>query len=139
LDHSFIHFASACAAYATSGRVDFFLLNAAFNMDCAYRQFEEKVRPKRNLNRIATSVFLYLLPVLIYKQYFLFFQFFVMFATGGWVSSNDCKFRSPWLFIASRISSSASLLCNSYLFNTHWAGGRTAFFTWYCPSFRILS
>jgi len=85
LDHAFIHFASACAAYATSGRLDFFLLNAAFNMDCAYRQFEEKVSPRRNLNRIATSVFLYLLPVLVYKQYFLFFQFSVMFVTGGWL------------------------------------------------------
>ena len=29
-----------------SDRVDFFLLNAAFNMDCAYRHFEEKVLPK---------------------------------------------------------------------------------------------
>ncbi|KAL3826486.1 hypothetical protein ACHAXA_004323 [Cyclostephanos tholiformis] len=85
LDHAFIHFASACAAYATSGRVDFFLLNAAFNLDCAYRQFEEKVRPKRNLNRIASSVFLYLLPVLMHKQYLLFFQFFFMFASGAWL------------------------------------------------------
>jgi hypothetical protein len=101
LDHAFIHFASACAAYATSGRFDFFLLNAAFNLDCAYRQFEEKVRPKRNLNRIASSVFLYLLPVLMYKQYFLFFQFFVMFGTSAWVSL--CDFRSPWSFIASGI------------------------------------
>ena len=99
LDHAFIHFASACAAYATSGRVDFFLLNAAFNLDCAYRQFEEKVRPKRNLNRIASSVFLYLLPVLMYKQYFLFFQFFVMFGTGAWVSLCD-----SWSFITSCIS-----------------------------------
>lgn len=85
LDHAFIHFASACAAYATSGRVDFFLVNVAYNMDCAYRQFEHKVRPKRNLNRIASSVLLYLLPVLVYRQYFLFFQFFVMFATCGWL------------------------------------------------------
>ncbi|KAL3826492.1 hypothetical protein ACHAXA_004329 [Cyclostephanos tholiformis] len=91
LDHAFIHFASACAAYATSGRVDFFLLNAAFNLDCAYRQFEEKVCPKRNLNRVASSVFLYLLPVLMHKQYLLFFQFFlclpllfVQYPLGGW-------------------------------------------------------
>lgn len=85
LDHAFIHVASACASYATSGRLDFFLVNVAFNMDCAYRQFESKVRPKRNLNRIASSVLLYLLPVLVYKQYLLFAQFFVMFATCGWL------------------------------------------------------
>jgi hypothetical protein len=89
LDHAFIHFASACAAYATTGRLDYFLLNAAFNLDCAYRQLEEKVCPKRNLNRVASSGFLYLLPVLMSKQYFLFFQFFVMFATGAWVSLCD--------------------------------------------------
>ena len=116
LDHSFIHFASACAAYATSGRVDFFLLNAAFNMDCAYRQFEEKVYPKRNLNRIASSVFLYLLPVLIYKQYFLFFQFFVMFATGGWVSSYDANFaRLGFLsrhVFPHRLRCSATVICS---------------------------
>jgi len=85
LDHAFIHVASAFASYATSGRLDFFLVNVAFNMDCAYRQFESKVRPKRNLNRIASSVLLYLLPVLVYKQYLLFAQFFVMFATCGWL------------------------------------------------------
>ena len=116
LDHSFIHFASACAAYATSGRVDFFLLNAAFNMDCAYRQFEEKVCPKRNLNRIASSVFLYLLPVLIYRQYFLFFQFFIMFATGGWVSSNDANFaRLGFLsrhVFPHRLRCSATVICS---------------------------
>lgn len=86
LDHAFIHFASSCAAYATSGRVDFFLLNAMFNLDCAYRQFEEKVRPRRNLSRIVTSVHLYLLPLLVYRNYSLFLQFYLMFTVGGWVS-----------------------------------------------------
>lgn len=137
LDHAFIHFASACAAYATSGRLDFFLLNAAFNMDCAYRQFEEKVSPRRNLNRIATSVFLYLLPVLVYKQYFLFFQFSVMFVTGGWVSSTDFKFLLHCSLIASYPFS--WLPCNSYLFSIQWVGGRMVFFIWCCPSSRILS
>lgn len=88
LDHAFIHFASSCAAYATSGRVDFFLLNAMFNLDCAYRQFEEKVRPRRNLSRIVTSVHLYLLPLLVYGHYALFLQFYLMFTVGGWVSSH---------------------------------------------------
>jgi len=85
LDHAFIHFASSCAAYATSGRVDFFLLNAMFNLDCAYRQFEEKVRPRRNLSRIITSVHLYLLPLLVYRHYALFLQFYFMFIVGGWL------------------------------------------------------
>lgn len=85
LDHAFIHFASSCAAYATSGRVDFFLLNAMFNLDCAYRQFEEKVHPRRNLSRIITSVHLYLLPLLVYRQYELFLQFYLMFIAGGWL------------------------------------------------------
>jgi len=88
LDHAFIHFASSCAAYATSGRVDFFLLNAMFNLDCAYRQFEEKVRPRRNLSRIITSVHLYLLPLLVYRHYTLFLQFYFMFIVGGWVSEH---------------------------------------------------
>ena len=86
LDHAFIHFLSACAAYATSGRVDFFLLNAAFNMDCAYRHFEEKVCPRRNLYRVALSISLSVLPVLMRQAYFLLFQFVAMFAVSGWVS-----------------------------------------------------
>jgi hypothetical protein len=86
LDHAFIHFLSACAAYAMSGRVDFFLLNAAFNMDCAYRHFEEKVCPRRNLYRVALSISLSVLPVLMRQAYFLLFQFVAMFAVTGWVS-----------------------------------------------------
>ncbi|KAL7540861.1 hypothetical protein ACHAXR_010443 [Thalassiosira sp. AJA248-18] len=85
LDNAFIHFASACASYATSGRMDYFVLNAIFNLDCAYRQFEEEVRPKRNQVRIATSILLYLLPVLVYGHYTLFLQFMILFGVGGWL------------------------------------------------------
>jgi hypothetical protein len=86
LDHAFIHFLSACAACAMSGRADFFLLNAAFNMDCAYRHFEKKVRLRRNLYRNALSISLSVFPVLMRQAYFLLFQFVVMFAVSGWVS-----------------------------------------------------
>lgn len=85
LDHASIHFSSACACYGTSGRMDYFLLNAAFNLDCGLRQIEEKVRPRRNLVRIAMSILFYTLPVLVYGHYALFSQFFVMFAVGGWL------------------------------------------------------
>ena len=118
LDHAFIHFLSACAAYATSGRVDFFLLNAAFNMDCAYKHFEEKVHPRRNLYRIALSVSLSILPVLMRRAYFLLLQFIVMFAVSGWVSSSGQQILLVDSFVASNLFSSASLRCNSCLFNT---------------------
>mmetsp|Transcript_21748 Transcript_21748/g.39227 ORF Transcript_21748/g.39227 Transcript_21748/m.39227 type:complete len:350 (-) Transcript_21748:1509-2558(-) len=85
LDHASIHFSAACASYATSGRMDYFLLNAAFNLDCGLRQIEEKVQPRRNLVRIAMSILFYILPVLVHGDYAIVFQFFVMFAVGGWL------------------------------------------------------
>jgi len=85
LDNAFIHVASACASYATSGRVDYLLANVAFNAYCALGQFEPKVRPRRNLLRIALSILLYLLPVVVHGHYRLFLQFVTMFALCGWL------------------------------------------------------
>ena len=85
LDHAFIHFASACMSYSTSGRIDYFLLNAAFNLDCAFRQFERRVRPRRNLVRIAISVLLYTLPVLRRGFYGVYIQLLAMFGLSAWL------------------------------------------------------
>jgi hypothetical protein len=71
-------------AYATSGRVDYFLLNAAYNLDCAYRQFEERVRPRRNQIRIAISILLYILPVLSRGYYGDFAKLVSIFTMSGW-------------------------------------------------------
>lgn len=84
LDHAFIHFASACMAYATSGRTDYLLLNAIYNLDCAYRQFEVKVRPRRNQIRIAISIFLYILPVLCRGYFEDFAKLVLIFTLSGW-------------------------------------------------------
>ena len=94
LDHAFIHVASACMSYATSGRVDYFLMTAAYNLDCAYRQFEQRVRPRRNQIRIAISIFLYVIPVLwrgFYRDFVLLVcifmlsgWFFIVYPIGGW-------------------------------------------------------
>mmetsp|Transcript_8656 Transcript_8656/g.18488 ORF Transcript_8656/g.18488 Transcript_8656/m.18488 type:complete len:419 (-) Transcript_8656:157-1413(-) len=84
LDHAFIHFASACMSYATSGRMDYFLLTAAFNLDCAYRQFERRVRPRRNQIRIAISILLYTLPVLRRGYYSEFLTLVFLFLLSGW-------------------------------------------------------
>ena len=83
LDHAFIHFASACSAYGTTGRIDYFLLNLVFNLDCAIKQFEHKICPKRNLRRVAMSIFLYTTPVLLHGHYILYCKFLLMFVLGG--------------------------------------------------------
>lgn len=84
LDHSFIHFASACMAYATSGSVDYALLNVVYNLDCAYKQFEEKVRPRRNQTRTSISILLYISPVLLRRDYVDFAQLLLIFSISGW-------------------------------------------------------
>lgn len=84
LDHSFIHFASACASYGTSGSVFYFLLNVVFNLDCAIKQFETKICPKRNVRNVGLSIAWYILPVLLHGHYILFGQFLLMFVLAGW-------------------------------------------------------
>jgi hypothetical protein len=84
LDHSFIHFASACASYGTSGSVVYFLLNVVFNLDCAIKQFETKICPKRNVRNVGLSIAWYILPVLLHGHYILFGQFLLMFILAGW-------------------------------------------------------
>ena len=71
-------------AYATSGRMDYFAFNAMYNLDCAYRQFDEKVRPRQNQIRIATSILLYILPVLCRGYYTEFAQLILIFTLGAW-------------------------------------------------------
>mmetsp|Transcript_12031 Transcript_12031/g.25621 ORF Transcript_12031/g.25621 Transcript_12031/m.25621 type:complete len:356 (+) Transcript_12031:95-1162(+) len=85
LDHATIHIAGAFAAYATSGRVDYFLFNLVFNLDSALKHIEEEVRPRRNLVRIGMTILLYILPVLVYGHYALFLKFLAMFALAGWL------------------------------------------------------
>ena len=85
LDNGFIHFASATSSYATSGRLDYFLVNTLFNFDSAIKHFEEKISPRRNSTRIAVSVLLYLLPMIVYGHLWEFAQFATMFALSGWL------------------------------------------------------
>jgi hypothetical protein len=59
-------------------------MTAAYNLDCAYRQFEKKVRPRRNQIRIAISILLYILPVLRRGYYSDFVQLLIVFILGGW-------------------------------------------------------
>ncbi|EJK63294.1 hypothetical protein THAOC_16055, partial [Thalassiosira oceanica] len=107
LDNVFIHFASACCSYATSGRLDYFLVNLLFNFDSALKQFEEKISPRRNTKRIGVSsktpwpfllqvvqpylhlakvsVLLYLFPMIVFGHLWEFAQFVTMFALSGWL------------------------------------------------------
>ena len=84
LDHSFIHFASACASYGTTGRIDYFLLNVVFNLDCAIKQFENKICPKRNVRRVGMSILMYTSPVLLHGHYLLYCKFLLMFILAGY-------------------------------------------------------
>jgi len=84
LDHAFIHFASACASYGTTGRIDYFILNVFFNIDCAIKQFETKICPKRNVTRVGISILMYTLPVLLHRHYVLYCKFLLMFILAGY-------------------------------------------------------
>ena len=85
LDNASIHFASIGASYATSGRLDYLLLNLIYNVDCMYKQLEVEVHPRRNQTRLAGSILLYVLPVLVRGDYTLFLQFLLMFSLSGWL------------------------------------------------------
>ena len=85
MDQSMIHFASACASYATSGSWDYFVANVLFNMECIIRQFQPKVRPRRNQIRIGISIIFYVLPILRRGDLELFLQVMTVIGVGGWL------------------------------------------------------
>ena len=85
LDQSMIHFTSACLSYATSGSWDFFFANCLFNIDCIVRQFQPKVRPRRNQVRIGISVFAYSIPILRRGDWVHFIAFWLVMITSGWL------------------------------------------------------
>lgn len=85
MDHSMIHAASAFLAYGTSGRWDYFIVNAVYNLDCIYRQFKPRVDPKLNKIRILISIIGYILPVLRRGNFSIFLQLCVVIAVSGWL------------------------------------------------------
>jgi hypothetical protein len=84
MDQAMIHFCSACMSYATSGRLDFFLVNFLYNADCFYRQFLTRVQPQRNQMRIGISVLAYSIPILRRGEFLLCSKLGVLFGISGW-------------------------------------------------------
>lgn len=89
MDQAMIHCQSAFFSYATTGRLDFFLMNIMLNMDCSYRLFVEEIRPRRNQIRIGISIAAYILPLLTRGEIMAFFQLCFLFAISGWLF---CKY-----------------------------------------------
>lgn len=85
MDQAMIHFCCACLSYASSGRFDFFFVNALFNAECMYLLFLEKVVPKRNQKRIAMSILLFAIPILHKGDFASFSKLIVIFALAGWL------------------------------------------------------
>ena len=82
MDQSMLHVQSCLSAYATSGHVDFFLVNAIFNIDCIYRQFEPLVRPRRNQGRLGVAIVAWTIPILRRGDFEMFAQVIFLLATG---------------------------------------------------------
>lgn len=85
LDQVFIHVASALISYGTSGSWDYFFANCLFCADCVHRQFQHKVRPRRNQVRIAISFLAYCLPVLRRGDFELFGKLVGIMMASGWL------------------------------------------------------
>jgi hypothetical protein len=64
MDHAVMHITAALFTYATSARIDYFLVTFLFNIDCALRHWEPRVRPRRNKVRISLAILAYALPLL---------------------------------------------------------------------------
>jgi hypothetical protein len=85
MDQSMIHVASALLTYATSGSWDYFFANVLYNTDCIYRQFQTKVRPRRNQIRIGISIVAYTLPIIRRGEFRLFGKLWMVLLTSGWL------------------------------------------------------
>lgn len=116
MDHAMIHVASALFALGTSGRWDYFALNAIWNFDCAMKHWETEIHPWRNQVRILISVFLYTLPMLYRATWqlwlqawgivFISFTFFGLYPIGGWSHS---AFHILFTFLAPTLLQAALL------------------------------
>lgn len=85
MDHSMIHVVSAFLSYGTSGRWDYFVVNAVYNLDCVFRQFKLRVNPKLNKIRILISIVGYTIPVLKRGNFSIFLQLCVVIVISGWL------------------------------------------------------
>lgn len=85
MDQSFIHVCSAFMAYGTSGKWNFFWVNALFNLDCVYRQFKRRVHPRRNKIRIYISIIAYTLPILRRGETALFLKLWGILVLCAWL------------------------------------------------------
>lgn len=85
MDQAMIHCQSAFFSYATSGRIDFFLANVLFNMDCFYRLFLDEVRPKRNQIRIGISIIAYSTPLLMRGEFMALLKLAFLLSLSGWL------------------------------------------------------
>jgi len=86
MDHSMIHIASALLSYGTSGRLEYFLINAVYNLDCVHRQFQPIINPKLNKIRILVSILSYTIPILIPNgNYAAFIQCWCIIIIGAWL------------------------------------------------------
>lgn len=82
MDQSMLHVQSCLSTYATSGALDFFLVNALFNADSIYRQFEKVVRPRRNQGRLGVAIVAWTIPILKRGDFEMFTQVFSLLAFG---------------------------------------------------------
>jgi hypothetical protein len=85
MDQGMIHIVSAWTSYATSGSLEYFLVNLLYNLDCFYRQvFHRKVRPKHNQIRIFISILAYTIPLLRRGDFVMYGKLTMTFAVSGW-------------------------------------------------------
>jgi hypothetical protein len=85
MDQAMIHVISAAWAYATSGNLYYFIANLMFNLDCICRQFDPKVRPRRNQTRIAISCIAYMIPYFNRGEILLLIQLGAIYGLSGWL------------------------------------------------------
>ena len=95
MDQAVLHVSSAMTSYGNCGYFgNYMALTVLFAADSFYRQFEPKVQPKRNQNRLGAAILAWTLPVLRRGDLDMFFQLllclsigiflFVRYPIGGW-------------------------------------------------------
>jgi len=85
MDQSMQHVACAFCCLGTSGHWDFFLVNAAYTIDCFHRQFKQRVRPRRNKIRLLVSCLTWMIPILRRGDWKHFIPLVMLVVVGGWL------------------------------------------------------
>ena len=86
LDQAMIHYMSSMFSYATSAKLNYFLITMVFNIDCMYRLFQKGMfRPKQTLYRMIGAFLMPMLPLVLRGEFGTVLLLIAIYSVSCWI------------------------------------------------------